>query len=447
MTPWLDASLHKFVFNSDTKGAVHVKFLIAILIALPASAATIIVPAAGTGPGANGSHWQSELTLHNTGAAATTATLRFHDSSGAQQTSDVTINARSTITINDIVNTRFGRESGTGAIEITVSDAAANRLAITSRTFNSSASGQFGQDIPAVNVNDAAAAGDVVVLQAPSSAADARFNFGLYAVTDTKIRWDLVRADGTVVSPLAEQSYAAGTQFQFNQGISNLLGQTEQDNDAVHAVVTSGKVIAYGSAVQNASGDPSFVPGIRVRADVKENFVGVDLDENGTVDVFDADHDGVLDRPGRVFAQVVAEPSMPDRERLRVEIEQILDRPSEMRVGGLGRVSAEGHRREDAQHDHLHASTCSHRRSLPAGFVTTLPEGQGRCQSADPEKSATWDSSRLSNRCRRFGSVRGSTTVRRGDDGAMAGSRPRAACPSRRRGARRARDDAERRTR
>jgi len=278
-----------------------VKFLLAILIALPASAATIIVPAAGTGPGANDSHWQSELTLHNTGAAAITATLRFHDSSGAQQTSDVTINARSTITINDIVNTRFGRESGTGAIEITVSDAAANRLAITSRTFNSSASGQFGQDIPAVNVNDAAAAGDVVVLQAPSSAADARFNFGLYAVTDTKIRWDLVRADGTVVSPLAEQSYAAGTQFQFNQGISNLLGQTEQDNDAVHAVVASGKVIAYGSAVQNASGDPSFVPGIRVRADVKVNFVGVDLDENGTVDVFDADHDGVLDRPIDIF--------------------------------------------------------------------------------------------------------------------------------------------------
>src|SRR5438132_4260811 len=216
MTSWLDAPLHKFVFNSDTrtadretkKGAVHVKFLLAILIALPASAATIIVPAAGTGPGANGSHWQSELTLHNAGAAAITATLRFHDSSGAQQTSDVTINARSTITINDIVNTRFGRESGTGAIEITVSDAAANRLAITSRTFNSSASGQFGQDIPAVNVNDAATAGDVVVLQAPSSAADARFNFGLYAVTDAKIRWELVRADRTVVSPPTEKRSA-----------------------------------------------------------------------------------------------------------------------------------------------------------------------------------------------------------------------------------------------
>jgi hypothetical protein len=276
-------------------------FMAAALLPLAASAATFIVPAAGTGPGANDSHWQSELTLHNTSASAVTATLRFHDAAGAQQSTDVTINARSTVTIADVVNTRFGRESATGAIEITVPDASANRMAITSRTFNSSASGQFGQDIPAVNANDAAGAGDVVVLQAPSSANDARFNFGLYAVTDAKVRWDLVRADGTTVSPIAEQSYAAGTQIQFNQGITNLLGQTEQDNDAVHAVITSGKVIAYGSAVQNTSGDPSFVPGIRVRSDIKINFLGVDVDENGSIDIVDANHDGVLDQPIEIF--------------------------------------------------------------------------------------------------------------------------------------------------
>src|SRR5207244_371457 len=121
---------------------------------------------------------------------------------GAQPADNVTINPRSTVTISDIVKTRFGRDSVTGAIEINVPDAAANRIAITSRTFN----GDFGQDIPAVNANDAATAGEVVVLQAPSSASDSRFNFGLYAVTDAKIRWDLVRADGTSVTPIAEQS-------------------------------------------------------------------------------------------------------------------------------------------------------------------------------------------------------------------------------------------------
>ncbi len=272
------------------------------LLSFSTSATTFIVPPAGTGPGLNDSHWQSELTLHNAGASAVNIDLRFHDASGPQQSTTLTVNARGTLTLHDIVKTKFGRDSATGAIEITVPDSAANRVAITSRTFNASATGEFGQDIPAVNANDAASVGDTVVLQAPSSAANARFNFGLYALTDTKIRWDLIRADGTTTSPLADQSYAAGTQLQFNQGIVTLLGQTAQDDDAVHAVLTSGKVIAYGSAVNNAAGDPTFVPGIRVRGDIRVNFVGVDLNEDGIVDVFDADHDGVLDQPIDMFS-------------------------------------------------------------------------------------------------------------------------------------------------
>jgi len=270
------------------------------ILPLAASAATFIIPAAGTGPGANDSRWQSELTLHNTSATPNTIGLTFHDGSGAQAGDSVSLGARSTMTISDIVKTRFGRQAATGAIEVTVSDAMSDRVAITSRTFNSSPNGQFGQDIPAVNSNDAASAGDVIVLQAPSSATDARFNFGIYAVTAATVRWDLVHADGTSAASV-EQSYKAGTQLQYGQGIKTLLGLDEQDDDAIHAVVSSGKVIAYGSAINNQSGDPTFVPGIRARVDIRLNFVGVDLNEDGIVDVFDANHDGVLDQPIDVF--------------------------------------------------------------------------------------------------------------------------------------------------
>src|SRR5438132_755340 len=166
------------------------------ILPLAASAATFIVPAAGTGPGANDSRWQSELTLHNTSATPTT--------------------------------------------------------------------------------------------------------IGIYAVTAATVRWDLVHADGTPAASV-EQSYKAGTQLQYGQGIKTLLGLEEQDDDAIHAVVSSGKVIAYGSAINNQSGDPTFVPGIRARVDIRLNFVGVDLNEDGIVDVFDANHDGVLDQPIDVF--------------------------------------------------------------------------------------------------------------------------------------------------
>lgn len=280
------------------------RFLIAVSIALlplAVGAATYIVPAAGTGPGANGSHWQSELTLHNTGSTPVTVGITYHDRDGAQRGDDLTLSARSTVSIPDIVKTRFGRESGTGGLEITLPDAAARKVTITSRTFNSSSSGQFGQDIPAVNAGDAASAGDVVVLQAPSSAADFRFNFGVYALTDATVRWELVRADGTVAAT-ADASYTGGTQLQYNGAVQALFnGAASQGNDAVQGSVTAGKLIAYGSAINNDSGDPTFVPGIRARSDIRVNFAGVDLDENGTIDVGDADHDGVLDQPIDVF--------------------------------------------------------------------------------------------------------------------------------------------------
>ena len=177
-----------------------------------------------------------------------------------------------------------------------------------------------------MNSSDAAAAGDLVVLQAPSSASATRFNFGLYALTDTTVRWDLVRADGTVLSPLGEQNYDAGKQLQFNSGIQTLLGATAADDDTLHAVITKGKAILYGSAVNNQSGDPTYVPGIRARSDVRVNFIGVDLDENGTVDVADADHDGVLDQPIDIFTS-----GFPNYFRVVVEGQatlEIVDAPS-----------------------------------------------------------------------------------------------------------------------
>lgn len=266
------------------------------LLPFAASAATLIIPAAGSGFGVNDSRWQSELTFHNLSSSSVTVGMTFHDGKGAEKSDSVSLNPRSTLSIGDIVNTRFGVEAGTGAIELRVPDEMASRLAVNSRTFNSSANGQFGQDVPAVNANDAAMAGDTVVLQGPSNATENRYNFGIYALTAATVRWDLIRADGTRAASV-EQTYSAGTQFQYNNGVVTLLGGTAADDDTIQALVVSGSVIAYGSAINNASGDPTFVPGIRGRADVLVKFIGVDIAGDGTIDVTDANHDGILDQP------------------------------------------------------------------------------------------------------------------------------------------------------
>ncbi len=270
------------------------------LLPLTASAASFIVPAAGTGPGANGSQWQSELTLHNVSGAAYNANVIFHDGNGATAPVAISIAARSTTTLADVVKNTFGRSGGTGAIEIAVADADLDHLAVSSRTFNTSPSGEFGQDIPAFKATDAAVPGDIVVIAGPSSVAQYRFNFGVYAVTDTKVTWSLLRADGTVAAE-KEVSYTAGTQNQYASGVSALLGAEAKNDDTLHISVNNGSAIFYGSAVNNASGDPTFVPPVKAREEIRINFVGIDVNQDGVAEAKDANHDGVIDSPVDVF--------------------------------------------------------------------------------------------------------------------------------------------------
>jgi hypothetical protein len=270
--------------------------IVVTLLPLAASATTLVIPASGTGPGANGSHWQTELTLHNTSVSTITATLTFHDLLGAGETAAVNVAPRATITIADVVASSFGRSSSTGAIEISFDSTFAQKLTVSSRTFNKSATGEFGQDIPAVDATNAPDTGSVIVLNGPSSVADARFNFGVYAVSAASVQWQLLRAGGTVAAT-KEVSYAAGTQFQYGNGVSGFFENVvPQDNDTVHAVVTNGSAVAYGSVINNGSGDPTYVPGILARADIRINFVGVDFGDLGRISVPDANHDGILDQ-------------------------------------------------------------------------------------------------------------------------------------------------------
>jgi hypothetical protein len=272
------------------------------LLPVAASAATLVIPAAGTGPGANGSQWQSELTIHNAAPRPATLAVEFHQGKSVFGPVSVTLGARETESIADIVRTKFNVDGGSGALQITAEDRAARSLAVTSRTFNTSATGEFGQDIPAIDVVNAARAGELAALPAPSDAAANRFNFGVYAVDATSVTWEVVRANGTVAAT-KEAAYAAGEHVQYGFGVSSFLGATPADNDTVVARVTSGKAIFYGSII-NATGDPTFVPGVRTREDVIINFLGVDLDEDGTVDIADANHDGVLDAPINVITSM-----------------------------------------------------------------------------------------------------------------------------------------------
>lgn len=266
-----------------------------------AVAGELAIPASGTGEGADHSQWQTELTLHNAGAEALPLTLSYYDATGKAGEFEISINPKSTLSIADVVKNRFGKESSTGAIVIAADDVPLRKLGVTSRTFNAGPNGEFGQDIPALPLSAALVSGDTGVLPAQSSAAAARFNFGAFALDATTIEWQLVRKDGTVAAT-ESKSYAAGVQVQYNNGVINLFGSTAQDNDVVYARV-QGRALVYGSIITQQTGDPTYVPPSRVRENLPVEFIGVDLHEDGTIDVMDADHDGILDRSITVYTE------------------------------------------------------------------------------------------------------------------------------------------------
>jgi len=94
--------------------------------------------------------------------------------------------------------------------------------------------------------------------------------------------------------PITTASYAAGEHAQFNSGVAAVFGAEAKDNDTIAARISNGSAIFYGSVI-NATGDPTYVPGLPTRDDVLINF-GVDADENGSAELTDADGDGVLDQ-------------------------------------------------------------------------------------------------------------------------------------------------------
>lgn len=271
--------------------------LLSLALAASASAERIYVPAVGSVRGDFDSVWTTSFTFHNAGATAVNAKLRLIQGSSAIER-DIVLAPKSTFTrsIGDI----FGVDSASGALTIDVSDSDRRKIVVTTRIFNVSANGEFGQDVPSYDPAERTFSGRTAVITGPSSSAGSRLNFGVLATEASAIEWSVVRRDGTVA---ATKSVAYGSEqhVQYNRGIETLLDVAPHDNDVVYAKVVSGAAIVYGSVINNSTNDPAFVRAREASGNLPIRFLGVDLDENGSVDLADANDDGRLDATVELF--------------------------------------------------------------------------------------------------------------------------------------------------
>lgn len=226
----------------------------------PATDDALFVAAGASAAGAQGSQWRSELRVANLAASGRDVRISLLPN-GEDNTAPTSVTRHiepgGLLAIDDVVHGAFGA-GGSAGFMIDTAPPGRGGLIATSRTFNQSASGTFGQFIPAVAATNAIGAGDgcVTALQVDSSQ-DFRANAGFInaSATGGSVTVSLVSGRGDL---LGSRAYALRpySPYQIND-IFEALGVAPSLNTRVDFTVAGGgKIIGYASVIDNRSNDP-----------------------------------------------------------------------------------------------------------------------------------------------------------------------------------------------
>lgn len=229
----------------------------------------IIFPVVAHTRGAFGTYWRSDLRLFNP-AFDREAQLRLHlippsgSADFAPRQTDVIVPHSSILGLDDVVLDRLGLDSARGTL--IVESAETSIIHGTSRTYTADAVGSFGQFVaPVADNENTATAGDPPIVILPPNGNDHRLNLGLVEVSGLPIQAAITLVDSETGVSLGSSLFTRVEPFanlQFNDLLPKLDGgQGADPYVAVSAVQGDGRLSAYGSLVDNTSGDAIFVVG------------------------------------------------------------------------------------------------------------------------------------------------------------------------------------------
>ena len=220
----------------------------------------LVIPAVGRVPGANGTFWRSDVTFYNPGSSAMSLALRYQPAGSDNRFVNalvLTVGADKTLVLADALNW-LGISSGSGALDVRWTNAIGP--VVSSRTYTTTANGgTFGQSIDPVTEfsNDA---------YVPGLRSDLtyRSNVGFVNGGDTTIgvTTQLLGTNGqtlatgfVVLQPRSQSQMTLAQMFpsinvQF-LGSVTLKAHADGQPD----------MFAYGSIIDNTSGDPVFFAG------------------------------------------------------------------------------------------------------------------------------------------------------------------------------------------
>jgi PKD repeat protein len=241
-------SVYASVVDNITQDPVYIQ-------AVPApQGSSVTLAAVGRAPGANGTFWRSDATFFNPTSTRMTLSLRYlptgSDNRNAPTTA-VSLNSGATVMLADLLS-QFGLTSGSGAMEVSWSGGTGP--IVTSRTYTTAETGgTFGQSIDPI-----AAFGTEFWI--PGLHADGNFRSNVGFVNDGTAALPVtIRLLSTLGTELATRTITVEPKSQMQYAV-NALFPNVPATFTIHAQASS-NLFAYGSMVDNASGDPVYFAG------------------------------------------------------------------------------------------------------------------------------------------------------------------------------------------
>ncbi|HHQ47369.1 MAG TPA: VCBS repeat-containing protein, partial [Acidobacteria bacterium] len=276
----------------------------------------LYLPAAAHVDGYGGTHWRTDVELLNLGWSAETVTVELlarDQDNTTPPSQEYDLEPSTGLRLSDVLYTAFGF-SGTAALRVTCTS---GYVAVSSRTYNQTATGTYGQFVPAVPVSAVVTPGETVNLAqlATSSSPSTGFrtNIGMLNTSAVPIAVvvELLDEDGT---RLGERSVSLEpSEFtQVDKVFQGLSGASGNNLTArLHTDSAGGSFVAYASVVDNRSGDPVFVPAQRREPMVPITTRRGDTGDSATfLAPLDVDGDGDEDlvvalRSGGIHARIM----------------------------------------------------------------------------------------------------------------------------------------------
>jgi CubicO group peptidase (beta-lactamase class C family) len=213
------------------------------------------VPAVAHTAGVGDSMWRSDVGLLNRSPQTNAVRLRYYDGWEVVER-DLELAPGESRVIADAVEW-FGR-SGSGPLQVFSSEA----LTTTSRTFNQSPEGSFGQSLDGVTATGGLESSESVVLMQLREDDTARTNIGIhnqwrgFARVEVALYDDagsLVNAHTRLIPPLYT--------VQLNRPFYKLGHRSDIESGYAVITVRSGQdIYVYGSVIDNTTGDPTAIP-------------------------------------------------------------------------------------------------------------------------------------------------------------------------------------------